>query len=176
MVRKKKKKKYRLFWHFARLQFLLMIVVLGVVGFYYYGGYGAQVRYMQQEADAFVRSSTPDTFKSAQTSVVYDKNGDTISTLKGEKDVYYLSYEQIPADVISAIVSIEDKKFFHHNGIDYKAILRALKAMIENGEVKQGASTITQQLARNIFLTQDRTWQKCSLQRVWKKNIIKNRY
>lgn len=160
MVRKKKKKKYRLFWHFARLQFLLMIVVLGVVGFYYYGGYGTQVRYMQQEADSFVRSSTPDTFKSAQTSVVYDKNGDTISTLKGEKDVYYLSYEQIPADVISAIVSIEDKKFFHHNGIDYKAILRAIKAMIENGEVKQGASTITQQLARNVFLTQDRTWQR----------------
>ena len=60
----------------------------------------------------------------------------------------------------AAIVSIEDKKFYQHSGIDLKAILRAAKAMIENGKVTQGASTITQQLARNIFLTQEKTWQR----------------
>ena len=74
--------------------------------------------------------------------------------------MYYLSYEEIPVDVCAAIISIEDKKFYQHNGIDYKAILRAVKEIIENGEVTQGASTITQQLARNIFLTQDKTWQR----------------
>ena len=160
MRHKKKKKKYRLFWFFVKFQFLLMLLVVGAVGYYYYGGYARQVSNMRQEAVQFVRESTADTFRASQTSVVYDRSGNTISTLKGEKDVYYLTSEQIPIDVSAAIVSIEDKKFYQHSGIDIKAILRAVRAMIENGEVTQGGSTITQQLARNIFLTQDKTWQR----------------
>lgn len=158
--RKRKKKKYRVFWFFAKLQFFLMLLVVAALGYYFYGGYAKQVQNMKAEAVLFVRQSTEDTFRAVQTSVVYDKNGNTISTLKGEKDVYYLSYEEIPVDVCAAIISIEDKKFYQHSGIDYKAILRAVKAMIENGEVTQGGSTITQQLARNIFLTQDKVWQR----------------
>lgn len=158
--RKKKKKKYRVFWFFVKLQFVLMLLVVAAVGVYYYGGYASQVQHMKEEAAGFVRKSTEATFRAVQTSVVYDKDGNTISTLKGEKDVYYLPYEKIPADVCAAIVSIEDKKFYQHSGIDYKAIFRAVKAAIENGEVTQGGSTITQQLARTVFLTQDRTWQR----------------
>lgn len=158
--KKKKKKKYRLFWFFVKLQFLLMLLVVAALGYYYYGGYAVQVQKMKSEAAQFVRSSTADTFCAAQTSVVYDKDGNTISTLKGEKDVYYLSYDQIPLDVCAAIVSIEDKKFYQHSGIDIRAIVRAAKAAIENGEVTQGGSTITQQLARTVFLTQDKTWQR----------------
>lgn len=158
--KKKKKKKYRVFWFLVKLQFLLMLLVIVGLGYYYYGGYAKQIQSMKEEAVFYVRQSTEETFRAAQTSVVYDKDGNTISTLKGEKDVYYLSYEEIPTDVCSAIVSIEDKKFYQHTGIDYKAILRAVKAMIENGEVTQGGSTITQQLVRNIFLTQDKVWQR----------------
>ena len=160
MSRKKKKKKYRVFWFFAKLQFVLMLLVAAALGYYYYGGYAVQVQKMKAEAVRFVRGSTEATFCVAQTSVVYDKDGNTISTLKGEKDVYYLPYEDIPSDACAAIVSIEDKKFYQHNGIDYRAIFRAARAAIENGEVTQGGSTITQQLARTIFLTQDRTWQR----------------
>ena len=158
--KKKKKKKYRVFWFFVKLQFVLMLLVVAGLGYYYYGGYAVQVKNMKSEAVRFVRSSTADTFCAAQTSVVYDKDGNTISTLKGEKDVYYLTYDQIPVDVCAAIVSIEDKKFYQHSGIDIRAILRAAKAALENGEVTQGGSTITQQLARTIFLTQDQTWQR----------------
>ncbi len=158
--KKKKKKKYRVFWFFAKLQIVLMLLVVAGLGYYYYGGYAVQVQKMKEEAAKFVRSSTEATFCASQTSVVYDKNGNTISTLKGERDVYYLPFEEIPVDACAAIVSIEDKKFYQHSGIDYRAIMRAVKAMVENGEVTQGASTITQQLARNIFLTQDRTWQR----------------
>lgn len=138
MRQKKKKKKNRLFWFFVKLQFLLMILVVAGVGYYYYGGYAVQIQDMKSEAIQFARRSTPDDFRAAQTSVVYDKDRNTITTLKGEKDVYYLTYEQIPVDACAAIVSIEDKKFYQHNGIDYKAIIRAVKAMIENGEVTQG--------------------------------------
>ena len=160
MSRKKKKKKYRVFWFFAKLQFLLMFLVAAALGYYYYGGYAVQVQKMKTEAVQFVRGSTEATFCVAQTSVVYDKDGNTISTLKGEKDVYYLPYDEIPTDACAAIVSIEDKKFYQHSGIDFRAIFRAVKAAVENGEVTQGGSTITQQLARTIFLTQDRTWQR----------------
>ena len=74
--------------------------------------------------------------------------------------MYYLSFEEIPDQVKAAMVSIEDKKFYKHHGVDYKAIMRAFFAMVRNGEVTQGGSTITQQLARTVFLSQDRTWQR----------------
>ena len=158
--KKKKKKKYRGFWLFVKLQIFLMILVAGAVGYYFFGGYGEQVSQLKQEADTFVRMSSADTFKQNQTSIVYDDNGETISKLKTEKDTYYLEYEAIPADAVAAIISIEDKKFYKHSGVDYKAIMRAAIAMVRNGKVTQGASTITQQLARNMFLTQEKTWQR----------------
>ncbi len=158
--KKKKKKKYRVFWFFAKLQMLLLLLVAGAVGWYYYGGYAQKVSALQQEARMLVQKSSEATFRSVQTSLVYDTNGKLISTLKGEKDVYYLEYEDIPAYAVAAMISIEDKKFYRHNGIDIKAIMRAAKAMIENGEVTQGGSTITQQLSKLIFLTQERTWER----------------
>lgn len=158
--KKKKKKKYRVFWFFAKLQIVLLLLVAAGVGWYYYGGYAKKVGIMQQEARMFVEKSNADTFRSVQTSLVYDANGKLISTLKGEKDVYYLEYEEIPAYAVAAMISIEDKKFYSHNGIDIKAILRAAQAMIKNGEVTQGGSTITQQLAKLTFLTQERTWER----------------
>lgn len=158
--KKKKKKKYRVFWFFAKLQIFLLLVVAAGLGWYYFGGYAQEVSALQQEAKVLVQKSSEETFRSVQTSLVYDADGKLISTLKGEKDVYYLEYKDIPAYAVAAMISIEDKKFYRHNGIDVKAILRAAKAMAENGEVTQGGSTITQQLAKITFLTQERTWQR----------------
>ena len=182
--KKKRKKKYRVFWFFIRLQILLMLVVAAGVGWYFYGGYAQKVSALQREAKQLVKNSDESTFRSVQTSLVYDEDGNLISTLNGEKDVYYLEYEDIPAYVPAAMVSIEDKKFYSHNGIDIKAILRAAKAMIQNGEVTQGGSTITQQLARNIFLSHERTWDRkieemflaVELEKVYSKNKIMEFY
>lgn len=180
----KKKKKYRVFWFFAKFQILLMILVAVMVGWYYFGGYAQTVSKLQKEAKALVRASDEGTFRSVETSLVYDANGTLVSTLKGEKDVYYLEYDDIPAYVPAAMVSIEDKKFYSHNGIDIKAILRAAKAMIQNGKVTQGGSTITQQLARNIFLNQDIKWERkieemfiaVELEKIYSKNKIMEFY
>lgn len=161
MARKKKRrKKYRGFWRFIKFQIFLMCLVLAGVAYYYLGGYAKQIKELQAEAEHYVRTSTVDTFKTSQTGIVYDANGNQISVLKGEKDVYYLPYDEIPTNVTAAIVSIEDKKFYKHGGVDYKAIMRAVFAMLKNGEVTQGGSTITQQLARNVFISQERTWQR----------------
>lgn len=158
--KKKKKKKYRLFWFLVKLQIVLLLAVLAAAAWYFFGGYADEVKSLQSEAIKLVRTANEDTFKASQTSIVYAADGSPISMLKSGKESYYLSIEEMPVDTVAAIVSIEDKKFFRHNGIDYRAILRAVKAMIENGEATQGGSTITMQLARNTFLTQEKTWQR----------------
>lgn len=161
MARKKKqRKKHRGLWGFIYIQIVLILLVAGGLAYYFLGGYGATVNELSAEAKRLVRTSTQETFRAVQTSVVYDASGGQISVLKGEKDVYYLEFEEIPENVKEAIISIEDKKFYHHGGIDYKAIIRAAWAMIQNGEVSQGGSTITQQLARNVFLSHERTWER----------------
>lgn len=175
MSKTKKKKKHRLFWHFFRIQLALLVLVLGAAAYYFYGGYGKQVEELRQEAVRLVRQSDVDTFKANQTSIVYASDGSVISTLKGEKDSYYVSIEEMPVDAVTAIVSIEDKKFFRHHGIDYRALLRAVKAMVQNGEVKQGGSTITMQLARNIFLSQEKTWQR-KVEEMYIATELENKY
>lgn len=70
-----------------------------------------QVEELKQEAVRLVRQSDVDTFKANQTSIVYASDGSVISTLKGEKDSYYVSIEEMPVDAVTAIVSIEDKSF-----------------------------------------------------------------
>lgn len=158
--RKKRKKKYHGFWVVIRIQVILIILVLGALAYYFFGGYAKQVQKLSADAKNFVENSTKDTFCASQTSIVYDAGGNQISTLKGEKDVYYLESNKIPEYAKQAVVSIEDKKFYQHHGIDYQAIMRAVFAMVRNGEVKQGGSTITQQLSRTVFLTQEKTWQR----------------
>lgn len=160
MKKTRKRKKHRGMRILIGSQIFLILLVLGGVAFYFFNGYGDQIRAMQQEAKQMVGNSSRKTFRAAETSLVYDDNGDQITALKGEKDVYYLDYDEIPAYVKAAIISIEDKKFESHPGYDIKGILRALKSYLESGQVTQGGSTITQQLARNIFLTQERTWQR----------------
>ena len=161
VAKKKRKKKRRVFLKlFFSLQIFAFLVVGAAIAYYHFGGYAERVKELHEEAVQLVKDSDINTFKSNQTSTVYAADGTVISTLKSEKDSYYLSIENIPPNVVAAIISIEDKKFYRHDGIDYKALLRAVKAAIENGEVKQGGSTITMQLAKNIFLTQERSWER----------------
>lgn len=158
--KKKRRKKYRVFWFFAKLQFFIIgLGILGVV-FFYGSGYGKKIENLYREAKAKVAASSEDTFKASQTSLVYDSNGNLLSALKGEKDVYYLEIDSIPYYVKTAFISTEDKKFYSHHGIDLKGIMRAVKAIITDRKISQGGSTITQQLARNIYLSYEKTWER----------------
>ena len=157
---KKKRTKKQKWWRFLKFQMVLIGLVALALVYYYVGGYAAKVAALHSEAVSMVADSDDNTFRSSQTSIAYDVNGQTISVMKGEKDVYYVKLEDIPLYCQQAIVSIEDKKFYSHHGVDYKAIVRAVWAMVRNGKVTQGASTITQQLARNVFLSQEKTWQR----------------
>ncbi|MBA3895623.1 MAG: PBP1A family penicillin-binding protein [Sphingomonadaceae bacterium] len=70
----------------------------------------------------------------------------------------WLSYGQIPQVMRTAMVAVEDKRFREHPGIDPIGIARSLQVRATRGRFAQGGSTITQQLARNVFLTNDKTW------------------
>lgn len=160
MAKQKKKKKYRGFWIFFKLQLVLLLLLAGAAGYYYGGGYAKTVRQLKEDADTLVAKANEAVFRQGETGLVYDHKGKLLKAYKGEKDSYYLEYEEIPPIVEKAIISVEDRKFYKHNGVDYRAIARAVIAMLQNGEVKQGGSTITQQLARTVFLNNERTWQR----------------
>ena len=70
----------------------------------------------------------------------------------------WLSYDQIPAEMRAAMISTEDRRFRSHIGVDPIGIARSLEVRVQSGHWRQGGSTITQQLARNIFLTNNRTF------------------
>lgn len=69
-----------------------------------------------------------------------------------------VKFEQVPKPLISALLAIEDRHFFEHPGVDYRAIVRALKVNFQHGEVTQGGSTITQQLIKTVFKKTERTY------------------
>lgn len=116
-------------------------------------------------------------------SVIYDRNGEVVDTLYQEaRDVVQLS--EVPEYVKQAFFAIEDKRFYKHHGIDPKGLLRAVFVNITSGHARQGASSITQQLAKNAFLSMDRTLARkvkeliitVEIERVYTKDEILEKY
>lgn len=70
----------------------------------------------------------------------------------------WVDYAEIPPDMVNAMVAIEDRRFFSHGGLDFRGILRAVISNVRAGGVTEGGSTITQQLAKNLYLTPSRTF------------------
>ena len=96
-----------------------------------------------------------------QTSILYDRTGKyELYRLYGEENRFLVSHEDIPDTVRYATIVSEDASFYSHQGIDPRAILRAFRENTQSGSIEQGASTITQQLAKNLFLEHDRTWNR----------------
>ena len=90
-------------------------------------------------------------------SEVYDRHGNKIGEF-AEQRRYFVPLQEMPRYLVEAFLSTEDKEFFAHRGIDYFAALRALWTNITARRIRQGGSTITQQLARMMFLNRQKTW------------------
>ncbi|GGN96099.1 penicillin-binding protein 1A [Saccharibacillus kuerlensis] len=91
------------------------------------------------------------------TGFAYFRDSSPIGQLRTDEDRRPVVYDQIPQTVIDALVSIEDKNFYSHPGIDTNGTLRAVKQKVLNEPVQTGGSTLTQQLARRVFLSLDKT-------------------
>lgn len=108
-----------------------------------------------------IESMGDEAFYSSLTGYIYDDEGNIIKKIKNEKDTNYLSYDEIPKEVINAFISIEDRTFWTNSGVDLKGILRVVYNYVRTGgEQMHGASTITQQLVRKVYITSEVTMER----------------
>lgn len=96
--------------------------------------------------------------KNANTFYLYDKDNNLIFQGSGNKE--WVKLDQISPYLINATISIEDKNFYNHKGFDFLRISKAILENIRHKDIVQGASTITQQYAKNLFLTFEKSWKR----------------
>lgn len=129
---------------------------------------------------AYAKTTKKLNIKSANNYYIYDNKNNIYSGLDSE----WVNLEDISKYLIDATISIEDKYFYKHIGFDYLRILKALYVNFSSGKTKQGASTITQQYAKNLYLNFDKTWERkldeawltIKLESTYKKNEILEGY
>lgn len=90
-------------------------------------------------------------YKASKNSEVYDANGEPLGTLTSDQNKILLSSGQISPNIKNAVVSIEDARFYEHNGVDFRGIGRALVSDLISQSAQQGASTITEQFVKNAL-------------------------
>ena len=122
-------------------------------------------------------------YKPQMATTIYDKNNNVVDVLEAEsRDAVKL--EDVSPYVKEAFLAIEDKKFYSHHGLHFKGIIRAALTNFLKGKATQGGSSITQQLAKNAFLTPERTFSRkvkeailtYQIERTYTKDEILERY
>jgi len=93
----------------------------------------------------------------SESSRIYAADGTLLTVLHAEQNRELATFEQFPEVLVDAVVAIEDKRFWEHNGVDLQAVLRAAKANAETGGIAEGGSTITQQYVKNALLDPSQT-------------------
>jgi penicillin-binding protein 1A len=98
--------------------------------------------------------------KLKQNSFIIDTNGKVLSEIYSDVNRVYLSKDKIPQVIKDIFVITEDRNFYSHQGVDYLGIARAFATNMSGDRISQGGSTITQQLARGLYLTNERTYER----------------
>ncbi|REK76351.1 transglycosylase domain-containing protein [Paenibacillus paeoniae] len=93
----------------------------------------------------------------SMTGYVYFRDDSLVGQLRTDEDRIVITYDEIPQSVIDALLSTEDNNFFEHDGVDINGLGRAVKQKLFNEDTQTGGSTLTQQLARRVFLSLDKT-------------------
>ncbi len=128
----------------ALLCILAFFLLVGIIGFTAVGVIIAQAPDI--ETDQIYEILTEST-------VIYDDEGKKIDTVYAEANRTNVTYEEIPEDLVNALVALEDKTFWDHQGFNFIRIVGAVIESVFSGDNISGTSTLTQQLARNLFLT-----------------------
>ncbi len=123
---------------------LIILFIIGMLGLICLYGYA----YLSPTLD----------IKNANQFYFYDDNEELIYQGSGNNE--WVSLEEISPDLINAVLSTEDKNFYKHYGFDFLRIIKALYTNIKNGSIVQGASTISQQYIKNMYLDFDKTWER----------------
>ncbi|TCK92435.1 penicillin-binding protein 1A [Natranaerovirga hydrolytica] len=152
---KKKKVKNKFSLSFLRI-FIVTILLLFIVGV------GATLGAVKGIIDTAPSIEQISVIPEGYSSVIYDQNGNEIVRLVGEHaNRIYVDLDMMPEHLPNAFVAIEDERFWAHNGIDLKGIMRAVFVNLRDGALSEGASTITQQLLKNnVFQTNSKTFDR----------------
>ena len=132
-----------------RNPFLLALVVLGAVISLVVMSFGLWVLSVAAEAPPIEQLQPVD---NGSNSIIYAADGSRLGYIQSDEARTPIPIDQIPEDLQHATVAIEDERFYEHNGVDLEGVARAAFENLEAGEVKQGGSTITMQLARNLYI------------------------
>jgi penicillin-binding protein 1A len=95
-----------------------------------------------------------------QNSFVYAADGSLLGAIPAERNRQPVTLDNVSPWITQATVAVEDRRFYEHGGLDYEGILRAAIKNLESGEVVQGGSTITQQLVRNLYIGNERSFER----------------
>lgn len=158
------KKKHKKFW--LGFKIFLLLLLLGILAalIVFYFKFGDELLQWKSEAKNIIENSTVETFRSSETSMVYASNDSVIAKLKGDRDSYYLTFDEIPQSVKDALIVTEDRDFFEHDGVNllstFKAAALLVKSKIKGEKIQRGGSTITQQTAKLVFLTNAQTYER----------------
>ncbi|WP_223066443.1 transglycosylase domain-containing protein [Paenibacillus caui] len=150
----KKRSKGRVVW-----RIILGLFVLAVAGVLFIGGTGFGYLSAIVKDDP-IRSQAEIQDKISYnniTTFAYFRDASPIGQLRSEEDRRPVEYKEIPSSVINAVIAIEDNHFDEHKGVDISGTLRAVKQRVLKEDIQTGGSTLTQQLARRVFLNLDRT-------------------
>ncbi|WP_298462475.1 transglycosylase domain-containing protein [uncultured Mitsuokella sp.] len=159
-----KKRRRRSPKRLVRFLFLLLCVFLGA--YFLSGGLAIFSAHTWQAAGDFL----PRPEQHPPSNTLTDDSDDTISerlsriiflkrAVNSRLDrSHYIRIDEIPTSMQQAIVAVEDKRFYDHHGFDIEGIMRATLVNLQQGEIDEGASTITQQLVKNLFLTHERSF------------------
>lgn len=108
----------------------------------------------------------PDRLATVETSYLYDSSGNEITALHEEQNRILVELDDMPVHLLNAFIAIEDERFYSHFGFDIIGSMRAAYVNFRAGTIVQGASTITQQLAQNAFLTTETSYKR-KVQEIW---------
>lgn len=162
--KEKKPKKFRKLRMFLKVFFLILLLAILAAVVVFYVKYGDDLLKWKNEASKQVAESSKATFRSSQTSIVYASNKKVIAKLKGDKDSYYLEFDKIPKMVVNCMLVTEDRDFYNHSGVNLlstaKAAAMLVKAKMTGQTISRGGSTITQQLAKNVYLSPAKTYER----------------
>ena len=158
--KRKRKRKKKKDYSFYIMQGLLLIAFVAIIFLFVKSDYAAGIFSLRKEAVETVRNSTLEDIQGQRVGTIYAVDGSVFTELKNERNIRYLTFEEIPQVVKDAFISIEDKRFYKHNGVDFFALTRAVVKLIDKDAITQGGSTITQQLSRNVFLSHEVSWQQ----------------
>ncbi|MYL49543.1 PBP1A family penicillin-binding protein [Halobacillus litoralis] len=102
----------------------------------------------------------PPSLMTEQNTVFYGTDGEIIGEEQGAEERYWINIEEMPESIKDATLAIEDRRFYNHFGFDLKRIAAAALTDLKQMRMAEGASTITQQYARNLYLSHDKTWKR----------------